>query len=122
MPLKQNLVGSGIPPGAATHIVGLSTVGLTATGTTQADALLMQTSNSQYTTVAAGTGAIVPSFAQPGDVVRAFNNGASALLVYPQVGGAINNGATNAGFSVAANKGVQFVMLSATLWGAVLSA
>ena len=122
MPFKQNLVGSGIPPGAANHIVGLATVGLTATGTTQADALLMQTSNNQYTTVAAGTGAIVPSFAQPGDIVRAFNNGASALLVYPQTGGAINNGAANAGFSVAANKGVQFVMLSATLWGAVLSA
>ena len=122
MPIRQNIIGSGTPAAQAIFIVGNATAGLTATGTTQADALALQASNNQFTTVAAGTGAILPSFAQPGDVLRVFNNGANALLVYPVTGGAINNGATNAGFSVAANKGAQFVMVSATLWGVTLSA
>ena len=122
MPFKSNALGSGISAGAANALVGGATAGLTATGSTQADALALQVSNNQFTTVAAGTGAILPSFSQPGDVCRVFNNGANALLVYPQSGGAINNGSTNAGFSVAANKSAQFVMLSATLWGSLLSA
>jgi len=122
MPFKQNVMGSGIPAGAAQYIIGGTSVGLTATGTGQSDAYALQTSNSQFTTVAASTGAILPSFAQPGDVCRVYNNGANTLSVYPQTGGAINNGATNAAFSVAANKSAQFVMLSATLWGSLLSA
>jgi len=122
MTIKQNLVGSGLAPSSATAVLGSASAGLVATGTTQADALIIQVSNNQYTTVAAGTGAVIPSFTQPGDVIRVFNNGANTLLVYPPLGGAINNGATNAGFSVAANKGAQFTMVSATLWGAILSA
>lgn len=122
MPIRQNIIGSGTPAGQAIYHVGTANAGLIATGSTQADALPIQVSNSQYATVAAGTGAILPSFCTPGDVLRVFNNGANALLVYPITGGVINNGATNAGFSVAANKGAQFTMLSATLWGAILSA
>ena len=122
MTIKQNLIGSGTPAGQANNIAGLANAGLTATGTVQTDALAIQVSHNQYSTVAAGTGALLPSFAQPGDTIRVFNNGANALLVYPPTGGAINNGATNAGFSVAANKGAQFTMVSATLWGSLLSA
>lgn len=122
MPIKANIIGSGIPAGAANYIVGGVSAGLTATGSGQSDALTITTSNNQYTTVAASTGAILPSFAQPGDVIRVYNNGANTLSVYPPTGGAINNGSTNAAFSVAANKSAQFVMLSATLWGSLLGA
>ncbi len=118
----SNIMGSGAAGQLARSIVGGVTSGLTATGTTQADALLISTTNTQYSTVASGTGAILPSVANQGDTYRVFNNGANALLVYPPTGGAINNGATNAGFSVAANKSAQFVMLTSTLWGAILSA
>ena len=122
MSFKQNLMGMGTPAGQAGAIIGGANVGLTATGTTQSDALALSATNSQFTTVASGTGAIVPSYMQPGDFCRVFNNGANALLVYPPSGAAINNGATNAGFSLAANKSAQFFMLSPTLFGVTLSA
>lgn len=122
MTFKQNAMGSGTPALQAGALIGGAAVGLTATGSTQADALALQASNNQFTTVASGTGAIVPSYMQPGDIIRVYNNGSNALLVYPLSGAAINNGATNAGFSVAANKSAQFVMLSPTLFGSLLSA
>lgn len=122
MTFKSNLMGLGTPGGQAGAIIGGVAVGLAATGSTAADALLITASNSQYTTVGSGTGAILPSYMQPGDYCRVFNNGANALLVYPITGAAINNGSANAGFSVAANKSAQFFMLSPTLFGATLSA
>jgi hypothetical protein len=122
MTFKQNAMGSGTPAAQASAIIGGANAGLTATGSTQADALALSATNSQFTTVASGTGCIAPSYMQPGDYFRVFNNGANTLLVYPTSGAAINNGSTNAGFSVAANKGAQFVMLSPTLFGAMLSA
>lgn len=122
MTFKVNAMGLGTSAGQAGAIIGGANVGLTATGSTQADALPITASNSQYTTVGSGTGAILPSYMQPGDHCRVFNNGANALLVYPTTGAAINNGAANAGFSVAANKSAQFFMLSSTLFGVTLSA
>lgn len=122
MTFKQNMMGAGTPGLQAGAILGGANAGLVATGTTQADALALSATNSQFTTVASGTGAIVPSYMQPGDYCRVFNNGANALLVYPVSGAAINNGATNAGFSIAANKSAQFFMLSPTLFGSMLSA
>jgi hypothetical protein len=122
MTFKSNLMGLGTPGGQAGAILGGASVGQTATGTTQTDALAITASNTQFTTVASGTGAILPSFMQVGDWARVFNNGANALLVYPVTGAAINNGSTNAGFSVAANKSAQFFMLSPTLFGVSLSA
>lgn len=122
MPFKSNLMGSGIPANAANFIVGGTAAGLTATGSSQTDALAITASNNQFSTVAPSTGAILPSFAQPGDVCRVYNNGANTLSVYPPTGGAINGGSTNAAFSVAAGKSAQFTMLTSTAWGSILSA
>lgn len=123
MTFKQNLMGTGTPASQAGAILGGALVSQTATGSTQADAFALGfTTNTQFSTVASGTGAILSANAQAGDWYRVFNNGANALLVYPPVGSAINNGATNAGFSVAANKSAHFFMLSPTLWGVTLSA
>lgn len=122
MTFKQNMMGSGTPALQAGAFIGGTLVGQTATGTTQADAFPLSISNTQFTTVASGTGAVAPGFLQPGDHFRVYNNGANALLVYPTTGAGINNGATNAGFSVAANKSAWFTMLSPTLFGVLLSA
>lgn len=122
MTFRSNAMGLGTPAAQAGALIGGASAGQAATGSTQADAVQLTATNTQFSTVAAGTGAIAPSFAQPGDLFRVFNNGANALLVYPTVGAAINNGATNAAFSVAANKSAQFVMLTATLFGVTLSA
>lgn len=122
MTFIANAMGLGSPGAQARSLIGGALAGQTATGSTQADAFALSATNTQFSTVAAGTGAILPSFMQPGDYARVFNNGANALLVYPVSGAAINNGATNAGFSIAANKSAQFIMLSPTLFGSTLSA
>ena len=72
---------------------------LTAAGTTQANALALSAVNNIVTTAAASTGVRLPSTGA-GDGVIVANLGANALLVYPVVGGSIQGGATNAGFSV----------------------
>lgn len=122
MSFKAHVMGAGTPGAQATALVGSSTTGLTATGSSQADALPIQTTNSEFTTVAASTGAILPAFSQQGDSVFVYNYGANALSVYPPTGGSISNGATNAAFSIGTNKGALFKLISNTRWGAILSA
>jgi len=118
----QAMMGTGTPAAQAIAIGGVVTDALTALGSTQGTALTLPSNVNRFTTVAASTGAIVPATAQPGDEYIVANSGANALLVYPPTGGAIAGGATNAGFSVAANKSAYFVVISATFIAAILSA
>lgn len=76
-------------------------LGVTATGSTQATAYLLKAGLTEFTTVAASTGARLPE-SPPGDEFFVANRGANALLVYPPVGGIINNAAVDAGNSLAA--------------------
>lgn len=130
MTIKGNAIHLGTPPLQASAIIGGLTNSLTAAGSTQAGATQLQlTSNSVFTTVAAGTGAILPPGISTitdklaaGDWIRVINYGANALLVYPPTGGAISNGSVNAGFSVAANKNAEFVCIDGTNFFATLSA
>jgi hypothetical protein len=111
MAQQKKLTGSSLVPAAAVAIVGDFDVGpapftgATATGATQGTAYQITAVNTRFGTVAAGTGAILPpaSVTSPGDEVVITNFGANALALYPQVGGAINNGATNASVNIAAN-------------------
>lgn len=121
MTQTQTLMGSGIPAAAARHIIGTVASGLTATGTTQADALLIN-DISEFTTVASGTGALIPANLSRGDNVLIYNGGANALTVYPPVGESINALSANAGFSVAANKLVKIFKVSNTRWASLLTA
>jgi hypothetical protein len=100
MPQAKKLVTAGISGTAANATVGDVGNTLTATGATQATALALPNDVNRFTTVAAGTGTILPAM-NPGDSVIIRNGGANALLVYPPVGGLINALATNAGYSVA---------------------
>jgi hypothetical protein len=69
-------------------------------GTTQANALPLGADNNAFSTVGAGTGAILPAM-NPGDDVTVYNGGANALLIYPPVGGMIKGLGVNAGYSLA---------------------
>jgi hypothetical protein len=90
-----NIVGSGIPGGTSAFISGTASDLLTATGSTQATALLLPADNSGFGTVAAGTGAILQA-GSPGDEAFVANFGANALLIYPPAGSAINALSANA--------------------------
>lgn len=100
MSLAARIVSAGLSAINAQAIQGTVAAGLTALGTTQANALAIGADVNQFTTVAAGTGAVLPPM-NPGDSCVIFNKGANALLVYPPVGGTINSLGLNAGYSVA---------------------
>jgi len=129
MTIKRNAMGVGTPGLQAGALIGGVSDNLTATGSTQAGALLLSLSSDQFvTTTASGTGVILPpgngngDQLAPGDLIRVFNYGANTLLVYPPVGGKIQNGSTNAGFSIATLKGAEFVNRNGLDFGVNLSA
>ncbi len=95
--------------------------GLSAAGTTQATATIITKQTNQFTTVAAGQGAILPSPEQ-GEVIFVANGGASALNIYPAVGHSINALAANAAFSLAVGKNAIIWAATTTKWYVNLSA
>jgi hypothetical protein len=122
MALLQELIGAGTPPLQTQGIMGSVANGLTATGTTNADALQLGNAINRVTTTAIGTGVKLP-IPNPGESVLVVNSGANALLVYPGTGVQINAlTATTGGFSVAAGGRALFVGVTNAFWFAVLSA
>jgi hypothetical protein len=115
-------------------VVGILTNSATATGNSQGTALALPSDFVVFTTVAASTGAILPTpldvgtgtppagVVLAGDEIVVVNHGASTLTVYPQSGGKIANGSTNAGFSVSATKMATFKYLGSGGWAASVSA
>ena len=93
-----------------------------AAGTTQATATpIDDDSIINVTTVGAGSGVILAN--QGAASITVFNNnGTNALLVYPPLGGTINQTAANTGYSVAANKSSQFQTADGVFWVATHSA
>lgn len=122
MAIPSRLMGSGTPAGQTSAIVGDTVTGLTAAGSTNADALQLSAVNNRVTTAAAGTGVRLPPL-EVGAMVTVMNSGANALLVYPGTGNQINGlTATTGGFSVAAGGRAAFIAYAPTVWGAILSA
>src|SRR5882672_4238713 len=109
MALVNELMALGLP-GPVANGIGQDVAGtaLTATGSTQADALPLVSSLSVFGTVGASTGALLPPAGgqQPFYI---FNGGASALTVYPSTGQIINNSSANSGFSVTNGRGAIFI-------------
>ncbi len=89
---------------------------LTALGTTQTTAFYIVADANTFTTVASGTGAILPAALSPGDEILIFNRGASTLAVYPSLGAAIESGSVNASVSLSAGGTARFTYESATQW------
>lgn len=121
MATKAELMAGGMPAALANKIGQDATVsGLTAAGTVQGNALQIVSSSSIFGTVAAGTGAILPSAHGKGKYIIV-NGGANALLVYPAVGETINNGAANASISIPTTKSAIFDGNN-NQWSAAISA
>lgn len=120
-----------VATGAFAGTVGATApkAGLTSAGTTQAGALLIQHEYAEFGTVAASSGARLPSPSeagglQAGDNFIVANLGANALLVYPSLGGKIGTAAANAALSIPAGKAAKFIVSVASPlnWVAILSA
>jgi hypothetical protein len=103
-----------IDPGMSGGGSGVQTE-LTSTGSTQETALAMTSSVNRFTTVAAGSGAVL-GVIPIGESVTIYNDGSNALLVYPQLGGIIIGGDVNVPVSLAAGTSAGFRRLSSILW------
>lgn len=122
MPILDHIIGTGISPFTASAIAGGPTT-LTAAGTTLATATLIGSGKAFVSIVSAsGKGVALPACA-PGSSVFIYNGGSNTMNVYGNTSlEAINNGGAGVKFTLVANKGVYMAKLTATQWGANLSA
>jgi hypothetical protein len=116
------IMAGGLSAPAATQVVGDVATALVATGASQATALALPAAINAFATVAASTGAILPSDALPGDEVEVYNGGASSLAVYPPLGGTINNLGPNASLALTTLKSGKYKCVAALGWYSILSA
>lgn len=122
MAIPTRVMAVGAASALAVQICGDVADSLTATGTTNADALQLSNIINRVTTTALSTGVRL-MLPEQGSQIVVINSGANALLVYPGTGASINAlTATTGGFSVAAGGRAIFFGTSSTNWFAVLSA
>lgn len=106
------LSSTTIPSPIITHSLGDN---LTSAGSTQATALLVTQSINAFTSVASGTGAILPTTdpssasISAGYVIEILNAGTNSLLVYPPSGQSIEGQGANNPVTVAAGGDVRFI-------------
>ena len=92
--------------------------GATANGSTQTTAYPITTTSVQFTTVASGTGAILPTCV-PGQRIFIANDGANQLLLYPAAGGVIDQAAANAAVTIAAGGMWEGMALTSINWTSI---
>lgn len=105
---KARFTALKVAPAVANFMaLGTITNTLTATGaTSQANSYPVVDDVSVFTTVAANTGARLPT-TSPGDSFVTANYGANSLFIYPPSGGKLNNGSANASISLGTNAALQ---------------
>lgn len=82
MSFPSRLMGAHLPALAAKEVIGDAATGLTAAGSTVADALQLSASINTIGTTAASTGVKLPP-CEAGAMVLVNNQGAETLTVYP---------------------------------------
>lgn len=114
------LCALGIATQAANKL-GLTIATLAGGGTAQAGAKSITVNCALLTTSGGATAFVFPTTWEIGDEVNLFNTSATAALVYPQSGAAINGGSTDASVSIPQNQGCTFIKVSATSWRGILT-
>lgn len=112
MAIPSRVLAAGNAPLSTEVICGDVASGLTATGSTAADALQLSAVVSVVATTASSTGVKLPP-AEAGAQIVVFNNGANSLTVYPQTGSTVDGGASVA---IATGKERIFFGISPTIW------
>lgn len=122
MTTADNLVKFGIGFEVAKRLGQVVKTGLTAAGTAITDALQLVGTINVLTTVAASTGAKLPSTVDVGGVVRVENRGANDLALYPPTSsGTLNAGSAGASVAIATGESATCIRLSATDWSVRIS-
>jgi hypothetical protein len=97
---------TGTPPTAVPALAGV--------GTAQTGAKAVKINAARLTTAGGATAFVLDTAWEIGDTITLFNTSATTALLFPQSGGAINGGSTNASIAVAQNTGVQLLKATAT--------
>jgi hypothetical protein len=111
----DGIVGAATPAAATfTFARGSAANGLTAAGTTRADALQLTAAINQLGTVAASTGVVLPASATVGvgGNVRIYNDGSNAAKVYALGSDTIDNAAGTTGVTLTNAKRCDFTVIA----------
>ena len=108
----QVMVDAGFSVRQAHAITGVIAATVSAAGSTQSDATLLESDNNLITTASAGQGVRLPSF-NAGSIAVA-NGAAANVLVYPPTGGQINNDTANDPVTLAVGMAGIFTAVSST--------
>lgn len=119
MTITRKLQIAGVDKNLVSAIMGDSVTNLVATGTTQATAFRINSDVAKFTTVTAGTGAILPVGTVELDTVTVVNAGDNDLLVYPALGEKVGALATNAAFTLQFGSAAIFRKSDAFTWDVV---
>jgi hypothetical protein len=112
---QLSVIGNIVQSAANSFIAHSYNQSITAAGTVQANAYVITATNNQFSTVASGSGAILPA-GLPGQIVFVANDGANSLLVYPSVGGSIDQAVANAAITVTAGGMWMGTALGSNVW------
>lgn len=111
----SQLIGLGMPP-ALSKAVGNTVQTLAGVGTAQSGAKAVQVNVALLTTSGGATAFVLSDAWSIGDQVMVVNTSATAALIYPQSGAAIDAGSTDASVSIAQNESRTFTKTTATTW------
>lgn len=120
MTMANDLVGVGMPPQQA-YRLGFTPVTVAGVGTSQSGAAAITTTATLGTTAGGATAFVLPADAELWTGYFFVNTSATAALLFPPTGGAINGGSTNASISVAQNQSVLLFRTSTNAWYSVLT-
>lgn len=122
MAKTTDLTGVGFSPQQALTI-GLSSIAITAAGTTSTDATVCDNQNKFFILTATGADGIRMNSAVPLlTPIVVSNPSGSNGKVYPPTGGTVNGGSTDAGETIGTTTCQIWIRYSATAWAAVLGA
>lgn len=113
---KYKMIGSGMAPALAlAQACGQVQNTQSATGSSsQANSFAIYEDVTIFTTAASNSGARLPSGTNPGDAFIISNNDTNTMLVYPPVGGVINNGTLNASVNLTTKKCGMWISIDGT--------
>lgn len=122
MSLSVDLMGVGIPAEQASRLGFSPLTTVAGVGTAQSGAAPIRVNNVLATTASGQTAFVLPANAELEVPYIVTNSSATAALVFPPSGGAINAAAANASVSIAQNLARIFVRKTATRWASFLTA
>lgn len=120
--LAVDLMGVGLPQEQATRLGFSALTTLAGVGTAQVGGAAIKVNNILATTAVGQTAFVLPSDAELEIPYMVVNSTATAALVFPHSGGAINAASADASVSIAVNLARIFIRKSSTRWVSFLTA